>query len=170
MYLNVLPSSLGPLEAVDWIPVDILGKAIHELVTTEKNETPDFDTQLPSPSTPTVYHLVNPNRTTYADALLPQLKSLLGLPAVPFEDWVKRLRGSVAKTQTAEISDNPAVKLLGFYEELVCRAKESRVQVWLDTERAVEGSPTLKGADAITGQLLDNWLRQWGYIRKDGTT
>ncbi|KAI9641883.1 hypothetical protein NHQ30_009750 [Ciborinia camelliae] len=169
MYMNVLPSSLGPLEAVDWIPVDILGKAINELVITSRENIPDFNAQPSYSPAPTVYHLVNPKRTTYSETILPRLKSLLNLPTVTFEDWVYRLRDSVAKTQDVELKNNPAVKLLGFYEELASMSKEGRAQVWLDTEKAVEGSPTLKNMDAIDGECMDNWMRQWGYFCNDCT-
>ncbi|KAJ8067331.1 hypothetical protein OCU04_004684 [Sclerotinia nivalis] len=167
-YMKVLPSTLGPLEAVDWIPVDILGKVIHELVmTTTSNlqtRTSISDSTIASTPTPTIYHLVNPHRTTYSHTILPRLKSLFNLPTIPFEDWVQRLRNSTATTRDEEINDNPAVKILGFYEDLVDKEKEGRVQVWLDTRRAVEGSSTLRNVHAVDGGCVDGWLGQWGYF------
>jgi hypothetical protein len=40
-YLGILPETLGTLETVDWIPVDLLASIMAELVktTTQKNET-----------------------------------------------------------------------------------------------------------------------------------
>ncbi|KAA8569373.1 hypothetical protein EYC84_001021 [Monilinia fructicola] len=168
-YLGVLPSSLGPLEAVDWIPVDVLGKVIHELVSASHPQCPNSKSAINGHpgSEPTVYHVVNPKRTIYSDAILPRLKALLDLPAVSFEDWVHRLRDSAAKTRDVEINDNPGVKLLGFYEELVSQGKEGRSQPWLKTEKSVEGSSTLKNMDAIDEKCIDNWLKQWGYIRNE---
>lgn len=168
-YLGVLPSSLGPLEAVDWIPVDVLGKVIHELVSASHPQSPNSKSAINGHpgSEPTVYHVVNPKRTIYSDAILPRLKALLDLPAVSFEDWVHRLRDSAAKTRDVEINDNPGVKLLGFYEELVSQGKEGRSQPWLKTEKSVEGSSTLKNMDAIDEKCIDNWLKQWGYIRNE---
>ncbi|CCD55192.1 similar to NRPS-like enzyme [Botrytis cinerea T4] len=167
-YLKVLPSSLGPLEAVDWIPVDILGKVVYELATSSNNDTLNLGSAINSSSvSPRFYHLVNPKRTTYSDAILPRLQSILDLPTIPFEEWVQRLCDSAASTQDMSINDNPAVKILGFYKDLVEKEKKGRTQVWLDTEKAVEGSPTLKGMDMIDEDCVNNWMRQWGYIRNE---
>ncbi|KAK6607911.1 thioester reductase domain-containing protein [Botrytis cinerea] len=167
-YLKVLPSSLGPLEAVDWIPVDILGKVVYELATSSNHDTLSLDSAINSSSvSPRFYHLVNPKRTTYSDAILPRLQSILDLPTIPFEEWVQRLCDSAASTQDMSINDNPAVKILGFYKDLVEKEKKGRTQVWLDTEKAVEGSPTLKGMDMIDEDCVNNWMRQWGYIRNE---
>ncbi|KAF7951992.1 uncharacterized protein EAE97_001489 [Botrytis byssoidea] len=164
-YLKALPSSLGPLEAVDWIPVDILGKIVYELVTSSNHDTLESHSPIESSSeSPRVFHLVNPKRTTYSDAVLPRLQLILDLPTITFEEWVQRLHDSAANTQDMKIHDNPAVKILGFYEGLVEKKKEGRSQVWLDTEKAIEGSITLKSIDRIDGDCVDNWMRQWGYI------
>lgn len=164
-YLKTLPSSLGPLEAVDWIPVDILGKVVYELVISSNHDTLESDsTSKSSSESPRVFHLVNPKRTTYSDAVLPRLQSILDLPAISFEEWVQRLHDSAANTQDMTINDNPAVKILGFYEGLVEKKKEGRSQVWLDTEKAVEGSATLKSMEPIDGDCVDNWMKQWRYI------
>ncbi|KAF7929570.1 hypothetical protein EAE99_004474 [Botrytis elliptica] len=164
-YLKVLPSSLGPLEAVDWIPVDILGKVVYELVTSSNHDILETDSTIESFSgSPGVYHLVNPKRTTYSDVILPRLQSILDLPTIPFEEWVQRLCDSAANMQDIDINDNPAVKIRGFYEGLVEKQKKGRSQVWLDTEKAVEGSATLKSMDPIDGNCVNNWMRQWGYV------
>ncbi|RAL65944.1 hypothetical protein DID88_005605 [Monilinia fructigena] len=166
IFLGVLPSSLGPLEAVDWIPVDLLGKVIHELVSASTLQSQHSKLAINGSrgSAPIVYHVVNPKRTTYSDAILPKLEALMNLPTVSFEDWVRLLRDSAAKTRDVEINDNPGVKLLSFYEELVSMGKEGRSQVWLDTEKSVEGSLTLKNMDAIDGKCIDNWFEAMGGI------
>ncbi|QSZ36628.1 hypothetical protein DSL72_006509 [Monilinia vaccinii-corymbosi] len=164
-YLGALPSSLGPMESVDWIPVDLFGKVIYELLSSSPPQSPSLETTTTNSSpasATTIYHVVNPKHTTYSDALLPRLKSLLDLPTVSFEEWVHRLRDSAAKTRDTEIVDNPAVKLLSFYEGQVSMWKEGKSQVQLETEKTVEGSPTLKSMDAIDGECMDIWVRQWG--------
>ncbi|TGO60194.1 hypothetical protein BOTNAR_0149g00190 [Botryotinia narcissicola] len=164
-YLKALPSSLGPLEAVDWIPVDILARVVYELVTSSDHDKLESDsTSEFSSGSSRVFHLVNPKRTTYSDAVLPRLQSTLDLPTITFEEWVQRLHDSAADTQDMKINDNPAVKILGFYEGLVEKKREGRSQVWLDTEKAIEGSVTLKSIDPIDVHCVDNWMRQWGYV------
>ncbi|KAF7908720.1 uncharacterized protein EAF01_004475 [Botrytis porri] len=145
-YLKVLPSSLGPLGAVDWIPVDVLRKVVYELVTSSKHGTLKSNSTIESSSgLPRVYHIVNPKRTTYSDAMLPRLQSRSSHYTLP------RI--------------GTALKILEFYEGLVEKEKEGRTQVWLDTEKAVEGSSTLTSMDPIDGDCVNNRMRQWGYVR-----
>ncbi|KAM3075334.1 hypothetical protein ACMFMG_007227 [Clarireedia jacksonii] len=167
MYLKVLPSTLGPVEAVDWIPVDVFGYVIQELVVGSRisNIEAVEDAKLE----PTVYHLINPKRTTYSESILPCLTSRFGLPTVSFEEWVNLLKDSAADVQAADIERNPAVKLLGLFESLVDMEKNGRSQVWLDTTKAVEDSKLLKETDVVSGVLMDNWLRQWGLVESDQT-
>ncbi|PQE32867.1 NRPS-like enzyme protein [Rutstroemia sp. NJR-2017a WRK4] len=167
MYLKVLPSTLGPVEDVDWIPVDVLGRVVQELVVGSKisNVEPVEDEKLE----PAVYHLVNPKSTTYTESVLPCVASQLELPDVPFEEWVERLRESAADAQATDVERNPAVKLLEFFESLVDMEKVGRSQVWLDTTRAVEDSKVLREMDVVSGTHMVNWLRQWGLGKTDGT-
>ncbi len=97
-YLGVVPETLGPMEEVDWVPVDVLGRAIGELVV---NAAEDEDNQKgferPRPNFPwfeersggghkkrrkpqrnravqglvTFYHTANPHRTPFSGTLLP---------------------------------------------------------------------------------------------------
>lgn len=163
MYLRALPSTLGPLEPVDWIPVDIPGKIIHELISSSTYQCSDMDSTKQSlKSALKIYHVVNPKGTTYSATIIPRLKLHFDLPTVPFEEWVQLLRDSASKMQDVDIEDNPAVKLLGFYEELVAMGKQGRSQMRLDTRNTVQGSQTLRNMDAIDGVCIDNWARQWG--------
>ena len=97
-YLEKVPETLGPMEDVDWIPVDMLGAVIGELVlaaarmnedgqsaeTEEKGGSMRKRARLPrvlerSSKTPnvsangllTVYHAANPHRMSYTGVLLP---------------------------------------------------------------------------------------------------
>ena len=68
-YLGVLPETLGTMEAVDWIPVDLLASIMIELVktSTQKNE-----------ALTTVYNLVNPVSTTWS-ALATHVQNIAGI-------------------------------------------------------------------------------------------
>jgi hypothetical protein len=167
MFLKVLPSTLGPVEDVDWVPVDVLGRVVQELVVGSKTsnvESVDYEKLEPE-----VYHLVNPKRTTYTESVLPCVTSQLELPDVPFEEWVQRLRESAADAEATDVERNPAVKLLEFFESLVKMEKVGRSQVWLDTTRAVEDSKVLREMDVVSGTHMVNWMRQWGLVKSDET-
>lgn len=168
VFLKVLPSTLGPLEAVDWIPVDVLGRVVQELVV-GSSSIPNVEIGEDAELEPAVYHLVNPKRTTYTESILPCVASRLDLPTVSFEEWVNLLRDSAADVQATDVERNPAVKLLEVFERLVDMEKNGRSQVWLDTTKAVEGSKVLKEMDVVNGTHMENWLRQWGLIKTDQT-
>ncbi|APA11657.1 hypothetical protein sscle_08g064270 [Sclerotinia sclerotiorum 1980 UF-70] len=171
-YMKILPSTLGPLETIDWIPVDILGKVIYELVTTlscnsqsQISDSNPTSTSTEPTSTPKIYHLTNPHRTTYSRTILPHLKTHFALPTIPFSEWVHHLRYTASTTiSDKEINDNPAVKILSFYEDLVEREKEGKKQVWLDTRRAVEGSRMLRDLREVDEGCVGSWLVQWGFV------
>lgn len=90
-YLRKIPTSLGPLEVVGWIPVDLLAQGIIELATYR------MDSKYPGP---TVSHAVNPQQTSWG-SLLPTVKRYLDssreVRTVSLEVWVNALRESTSK-------------------------------------------------------------------------
>lgn len=155
-YLGVLPSSLGRMDTVDWIPVDILGRVIVELALgkheAEKAQTPGAGAL--------VYHAVNPKQTSWtnlATAVSTGINDdVPNLEMVPLDVWLAKLRQSASKEE--DIVKNPAVKILDFYEGLTSGNKVS-----LDTEKTVVASETLNGLSAVNEVWMKNWLRQWSF-------
>ena len=150
-HLGVIPDSLSGLETVDWIPIDILSDIITELALQPS-------TALGSDGK--TYHAVNPSKTTWA-ALLPSILAALGptVHAIPFSEWVKRLRAS-AETATSEgdLAINPAIKLMELYEGLL--SGESSVAS-LGTRETRKASPTLRDLGPIQGRWMAKWIEQW---------
>ena len=99
-HLEMVPETLGPMEEVDWVPVDILGRSIAELVVAAgSNQAHENRAELQTPSkapiwaqnnlpgwkrettkhkpnqavsgVATFYHTANPHRTFYSKTLLP---------------------------------------------------------------------------------------------------
>ncbi|KAL8707511.1 MAG: hypothetical protein Q9225_007741 [Loekoesia sp. 1 TL-2023] len=69
-YLGLLPSTLGSMELIDWIPVDLLGNIVElagaaELHHEPKNGFHKIDVE-PNETVP-VYHAVNPEYSMWAD-------------------------------------------------------------------------------------------------------
>jgi dTDP-4-dehydrorhamnose reductase len=140
------------MEVVDWIPVDILAQSIVELATL-KPENPASGAQ--------VFHAVNPHRTSWSDLLPIVYKSLSQartIDIVSLQDWIDSLRESASKIE--DIAVNPAVKLLGFYEDLQ-KKKEEMVQ--LETTVTVGMSPTMARLQPVVSGWMENWLRQWAF-------
>ncbi|KAI1461664.1 hypothetical protein F4805DRAFT_412942 [Annulohypoxylon moriforme] len=147
-YLGKLPSTIGRMEVVDWIPVDVLGKSIVELAIYSRGTSRDGAM---------VYHAVNPQRTSWAK-LVATVAQYLGLKTVPWDDWVGALRESASKTE--DLTDNPAVKILEFYEGL---AGESDELIILDTQETVRVSQTLASLGPVHDGWMENWMRQWSF-------
>ncbi|KAI1119599.1 hypothetical protein F5Y14DRAFT_8850 [Nemania sp. NC0429] len=162
VYLGKIPESLGPrLDVVDWIPVDKLGEAIVELAMhpPDPPQEQEQETELgPEDTGATVYHAVNPNRTTWGE-LLPTIAQHLGrkkvVEIVSLATWVDALRESVSETD--DLTANPAVKLLDFFESLADASG-----ALLSTERTLAASPTLSAVGPVRDEWMENWMRQWG--------
>lgn len=149
-HLGVIPESLGVMQDIDWIPIDLLSGIICRLAIR------------PSPFSglPRVYHTVNPSVITWA-ALLPDVQAELGpeVTIVPFAEWVKRLRASSAASIVAQdFSVNPALKLLDFYEGLL---DSESIPPRLETVKTELESPLLTKVGPVKGSWMKKWIRQW---------
>lgn len=153
-YLGKLPGSLGKLERVDWIPVDLLGSIIVELALASHDNAVE---ELMQPPGAVVYHTVNPKVTTWAE-LVPIIQAALGgtsnVEVVSLKAWLEALRGSESKT--ADIAANPALKLMDFFQDLM-----SGSAPYLDTERTARSSPSLASLSSVRPAWMENWTRQW---------
>ncbi|KAI9820172.1 MAG: putative NRPS-like protein biosynthetic cluster [Pycnora praestabilis] len=154
-YLGMLPDSLVSMGTVDWVPVDVLGKIIVELLQPPNDE---------EGSIARVYHTVNPHSTTWK-ALLPIVQKLLSrstkaeMRVVSFTDWVDAVEASSSNLQ--DIDKNPALKLLDFYKGLEHTA--DRVLPTLATETTGKDSETLRGLGPVCEEWMGIWMKQWGF-------
>ena len=150
-HLGMIPSSLSGLETVDWIPIDIVSDVITELALRPSAALG---------SGGETYHAVNPSTTTWA-ALLPHVLAALGptVHAIPFSEWVKRLRASAeTATSKGDLAINPAIKLMGFYEGLL--SGESSLASF-ETRETEKASRTLRDLGPVQGEWMAKWVEQW---------
>lgn len=146
-HLGLVPDSLGTLDKVDWIPVDVLAPIVLELA-------------LGRHATRGVYHAVNPKSTTW-EALLPSIQAEIGpdVKTVTLAAWVEALTASLSVSTTQkELAANPAVKLLDFYESLL--ASEDAAPR-LETGETEKASPMLAELGPVKGQWMVKWMKQW---------
>ncbi|KAL8953436.1 MAG: hypothetical protein Q9222_000710 [Ikaeria aurantiellina] len=151
-YLGCIPDSLGDSQQIDWVPIDILSTIIMELSLQPTNGGSKLGAR--------VYHVTNPNPTTW-DTLLPSVKADMSPQAevVPLATWTKRLQDSIAGSDTpALLAQNPAAKLLGFYEGLL---ETGRAPTVLSTVEAQKVSATLRALEPVSRAWVTKWLQQW---------
>ncbi|KAI4125468.1 MAG: hypothetical protein LQ338_004226 [Usnochroma carphineum] len=148
-YLGCIPSALGPMDRIDWVPIDLVSQVAVELFTMNRNA-----------ATPTtqVFHLVNPSET-YWSSLLPTVRSCLGgdLPVVPLVEWVQKLGETISRTE--DIGRNPAVKLIDFFSARV----QSNASPIMETKCSVEHSQTLRRLDKISSDQMKLWMEEWSF-------
>ncbi|THW66981.1 acetyl-CoA synthetase-like protein [Aureobasidium pullulans] len=143
--LGAIPSSLASLNRVDWFPVDVAAATVCELV-------------LATPATAdicNVYNIVNPQLTTW-DHLLSELKAYKDLERVTLADWVVLLKKNIDGGQV----DVPAASLVEFFEG-ACESETQKPLV--DCSKSMALSPTLRGTQAISVELMECWIRQWSF-------
>lgn len=151
--MGCIPESLGPMNTVEWIPVDILAQILLELFDPPPPPEPEARTH--------VFHVVNPSPTDWS-ALLPTAKTHLGdgIATVSLATWMARLRRCADRA--LDVEEFPAVKLLGFLEGVLAGETAGRVFPRLETERASGASGTLRGLGAVSEAWMGVWMRQWG--------
>ena len=153
-YLGLIPNSLGLMEMIDWVPVDILADIIVGLcLSNDQSQKGEQGAQ--------VHHIINQRATPWS-TLLPVV--LEGFSAgkqpeqVPLRAWVDALQES-ASTGSDDASKNPAVKLLPFFNEIARGTKEERA-VTLETEKTAKASERLQSLTAVGEQWMALWMRQ----------
>ncbi|KAI1328406.1 hypothetical protein F5Y16DRAFT_419838 [Xylariaceae sp. FL0255] len=161
-YLGKLPGSLGRLNTIDWLPVDILGDILGNIIV-ELALSPVSCSDGPSRIGAFVYHTVNPRTTTW-DKLVPSIVQRLGggettaIEVIPLQTWVDELHNSTSADLEDFATVDPAAKLVNFYESLV-----TENMTRLKTDGAQRVSETLATVASVGPEWMVNWLRQWGY-------
>ncbi|KAI0441964.1 male sterility protein-domain-containing protein [Xylaria telfairii] len=148
--LGVLPKSLGTGDLIDWVPIDVVAKVFMDVLDHELHRTHDSHCQ--------VYHIANPNKTSWG-ALLPATCHVLGnnVGLVPFHEWVHKLQQQAGKGY--DVQKLPALKILPFYKSMVA-PPEARMPV-LGTEHTLEVSKALAKVDAVQGVWMEHWIQAW---------
>ncbi|KAI0821733.1 acetyl-CoA synthetase-like protein [Trametes gibbosa] len=109
-------------------------------------------------------HLVHPRPVPWRNVMAP-IAEELGVPLVPYPEWLAKLQKSVEEGCADEIAlmqANPALRLLSFYQSLKSSPeREPLGMVYLATTRSVGVSPTLSALRALDGERAKGWLAAW---------
>lgn len=168
-YLGVIPESLGPLDVVDWVPVDLVADIVGELLLSSDGQNGPSQAGTDDPEDrkehkvtgPRIFHIVNPQRTTWPDILPSIIQHQPGeMRSTDYTTWLTTLRQSL-DDDSKNIDANPALKLLPFFENLERQMKDGKGEVILDTRRAEAMSQTMRNLQPVGREWMMNWLRQW---------
>ena len=185
LFLGKIPSSLGPNNKIEWIPVDILSEIIMDFLLGQAEMIPhDLPTEIDlinrsdhqisgcmavasAARSPPVYNLVNPRGTTW-QSLLPTILAYYSdtgnpLETVTLREWVDALQTSVSGVDrfNDSLSANPAAKLLDFFQTLVER--EAELGPSFETSQATRASITLRDLKPVDPEWMVRWLKQWNF-------
>ncbi|KAI9659579.1 MAG: putative NRPS-like protein biosynthetic cluster [Bathelium mastoideum] len=169
-FLHALPETLGPLNDVDWIPVDELAQALVEMFLVRVRPTQMAENKMGNGNGDTiaatsvegqrryragVEHAVNAQSVPWASLIETVLAHLpTEVEVVPLSEWIRRLSNS----SFDEPEQNPATKLMDFFQSL--DAPERRV-VSFETKRAREASEKLRNLGNVRPAWMALWMTQW---------
>ena len=146
--LGAIPSSLGLLDRIDWVPADVAAASICELMSASSAVHELCQ----------VYHIVNPQHITWKD-LLPKLEAYGNLEKVALVDWVALLKERVDGGRGSAV---PALRLTEFFER-ACKIDGKKLTI--DCSKSLALSPTLRGTQYISAELMKRWISQWSFSR-----
>jgi thioester reductase-like protein len=152
--LKKLPRTLGNMERVDWVPMDVAAGTVVDIATADADEAGDRAR---------VFHLANPHTTTWSQ-LYPVIRDFfkdegVDIEVVEYDAWVDELKQTPQTKENAERV--PGLKLLDFYESL--RPETGMGLPALETRGAEKASQTLREGRAVDGEVMKKWLGQWGF-------
>ncbi|KAF3405471.1 Iterative polyketide synthase [Talaromyces pinophilus] len=162
-HLGLLPNSLGTMNSINWVPVDILARIIVQLLDhIHDNEA--------RPSALQVYNLVNPKTVSWS-ALLDTVQNGLGGPdkiqIVPLTEWVEALERSAQDHYGFVVESNPGIKLLGFWKIISEKSEQSSTAEPLKSNGHVNGEDRPQNEEKTPDLQQNNsekrksWLKQW---------
>lgn len=146
-HLDILPETLGKMESIEWIPVDVLSSIMVELVE-EVLRSQSLGKTL-------VYNLVNPKAATWSSLLISAQKVTGISKTVPLKDWVEAVEASSREKNGAIIETNPAVKLLDWLR-IISQSQERTSG--FEVGRLVQDSRTASQLTAVTLEWMSLWI------------
>lgn len=186
-YMGLLPDSLGTMNAINWVPVDILARIIVQLLdTTYDGSTGSCSCSSSSSSNSlAVYNLVNPKVVPWP-TLLGTVQAEFGGPdkirIISFTEWVEALERSTQDNHGFVVESNPAIKLLDFWKNVSDRNKHnasngvvangvvangdsghSELKGEYEVASLQRDSCEASGLEAVSPGWMKMWLKQWNF-------
>lgn len=139
-------------ERPNWLPVDLAGRAIAEIVTSYS--TTNDNSAMSQPSA-TVYHVLNASPAPWSVVLDGLQQGGVHFKAVERRQWLEKLAAS-----DNDVQRNPTYKLLGFYQGRIGKESE-RAYMDFEIHETAKVSPTIGGCKPIDADLVSLWAKNW---------
>ncbi|KAL6154007.1 putative NRPS-like protein biosynthetic cluster [Exserohilum turcicum] len=148
-FMKKLPRTLGTMEQVDWVPMDVAGATVVDIA------------MAPASESTRVYHLANPHRTSWRQ-LYPAVQDFyrskkVEIDVVEYDDWLQEL-GQIPLNRE-NVEQVPGLKLRDFYSSL--RPETAIGLPRLVTKKTEAVSQTLREGQAVDQSDVKKWLKQW---------
>ena len=182
--LGAVPDFPGKM--VDWIPVDVAGESILEILTHLQHQTSGVDG---GDLGYTVHNVVNPHRVPWSDVVaMLQSCEIAGkgknLDVVSMAEWVESLNRAADESMSAD--ELPGLRLLGLFRDMVASTTKNNNKgkgkitntsmyesmeenIVFETARSQEISTALSACEGYRAEWLDASIRKWkedGFIQK----
>ena len=122
-----------------WVPPEVVGSAIVEIRNTSSS----------------IIHITHPKPVPWRH-IFGRVSQTLGVPVVPFHDWLARLEALATSSEGKEAT---AIALMETYRGVDPSA--SKIMPRTSNENALRESPTLAAAQPLTEKDIDSWLSYW---------
>ncbi|KAI1173535.1 hypothetical protein F4777DRAFT_557650 [Nemania sp. FL0916] len=149
-YLGAAPASIGAAADVDWIPVDVLGRIVSEIVDDVSGQG--------NGDVVRVYNVVNPRAMSWEE-MLPAVKEIITETVSP-EEWIKRLESSRGAGSCVS-DENPGVTLLDFYKQILLGSGDSQGVV-IEKHNLLRASRAARELEPVKVENLAKWMKGWG--------
>ena len=127
------------IQNADWVPLEVAGSAIAEIRNTSSS----------------IVHITHPKPVSWRYVFC-RVSQTLGVPVVPFHDWLGRLEPLAA---TSKDKETLAVALLDNYRTV--NSSATKIFPRTSNENALRESPTLAAARPLAEKDIDSWLSYW---------
>lgn len=175
LHLGVLPDNVGPaMGHIDWVPIDDLAEVIVDLALDECPVPQQASLGAAAGKQARVFHPLHPHPTSW-EAIRPivaaelsrlgKAKNVGPMEIVPLATWLQKVRKDIeslsGSDQEGEFENrlklNPAIKLLGFYEDVLGSTQAKKR--W-ETHGTVQQSTKLRELQGIKAEWVEKWVRQ----------
>ncbi|KAK3174025.1 putative NRPS-like protein biosynthetic cluster [Lepraria neglecta] len=177
--IGAIPESLGStFDQIDWVPIDLLTDILVELALTRGQSTASYNGH--GTHHANVYHPLNSHKITWTELRATVLRELIShtkkpMEVIPLGTWIAKVRNDVESVVDrsenandanleAALRNNPAARLLDFFEHLAAPEKVSTNQ--LECVETFKLSKTMRELEPIKDEWMQKWIREW--FAKDG--